>query len=124
MPKQARHMKMIYIKYFVIGKFGKGREFKLSSGYCLLNFAKLHNMRLTNTFFRHKPAHISTWEAMDRTSVRQDAASGNIIKTPYRNQIDCILTVNSFKCIQILDARSYGGMTTRSDHKIVLMKSK
>ena len=59
---------------------------------------------------------------MDRTSVRQDAASGNIRKTPYRNQIDYILTVNSFKGIQILDARSYGGMTTRSDHKLLLMK--
>ena len=44
----------------VIGKYGKG--IVNSNGVNLLNFAKLHNFRLANTFFKHKPSQISTWE--------------------------------------------------------------
>ena len=45
----------------VIGKYGKGDI--NSNGYHLINFAKINNLKLTNTFFKHKPSHISTWES-------------------------------------------------------------
>ena len=48
-----------------IGKYGKGKT--NNNGYHLLNFVKTHNLKLTNTYFKHKSTHRSTWEAPERT---------------------------------------------------------
>ena len=104
----------------VIGKYGKGAV--NSNGIHLLNFAKLHNFKLANTFFKHKPSHISTWEEPDHKNERIDANSNSIRRTPYRNQIDYICTVNNFRGMKILDAHSVGGMATTSDHRLVVLK--
>ena len=102
-----------------IGKYGKGMV--NSSGLHLLNFAKSHGIQLTNTFFKHKAAHISTWEAPDHMGKCTDSNSNTPRKSLYRNQIDYICTKKQYHGIKILDSRSYGGMSTRSDHKLVLM---
>ena len=104
----------------VIGKYGKGDA--NSNGIHLLNFAKLHNFKLTNTFHKHKPAHITTWEEPNHINGRIDANSQLPRRNPYRNQIDYILTVKDFRGISIFDSRSYGGMSTTSDHKLVMLK--
>ena len=102
-----------------IGKYGKGKV--NSNGIHLLNFAKLHGLRLSNTFFKHKPSQISTWECPDRISDQIDAVSNTIRRNPYRNQIDYICTKNDYKGIKVHDSRSYNVMTTNSDHKLVMM---
>ena len=102
----------------VIGKFGKG--IVNSNGTHLLNFAKLHNFRLVNTFFKHKPSQISTWEEPNHIGERIDANTNSIRRVPYHNQVDYICVANNFRDINVLDAHSVGGMETTSDHKLVI----
>ena len=42
----------------VIGKYGKGQV--NTNGTHLLNFSSINNLKLINTFFKHKPTHIRT----------------------------------------------------------------
>ena len=80
-----------------------------------MNFASIKNLKLVNTFFKHKLTHITTW-----TSPETPRGSG---RNSYRNQIGYIL-VRKHKDIRITNAHSYGGMMTPSDHKLVMMSCK
>lgn len=100
-----------------IGKYGKGTI--NDNGHSLLHFAKNNNLRLTNTLFKHKPAHITTWTCPERTNGCIDSKSGTPRKQPYRNQIDFICT-RVREDITVTNARSYGGTITKSDHKLVI----
>ena len=100
-----------------IGKYGKGELNE--NGQYLLEFAKQNDLRLTNTFFKHKPCHRTTWECPNRINEHIDSRSGNIRRNPYRNQIDYILIRNK-NSIKLYDSRSYGGMRTTSDQKPVI----
>lgn len=91
------------------------------NGELLLEFAEINNLKITNTFFKHRPAHITTWQCPLRTQEIIDSNSGTTRKNPYRNQIDYILIRNSNN-IQVFDSRSYGGFTCNSDHKPVIAK--
>ena len=96
-----------------IGKFGKG--FINSSGAILLEHLAKHEMVITNTLFQHKMCHRTTWTAPNRNFITHD---GTPRKNPIRNQIDYIIT----KCehqIFVKDSRSYGGIKTSTDHKLV-----
>ena len=97
----------------VIGKYGKGQV--NANGTELLNFSSISNLKLVNTFFKHKLTHNTTW-----TSPETPRGSR---RNSYRNQIDYIL-VRKRKGIKITDAQSYGGMMTPSDHKLVVMSCK
>lgn len=100
-----------------MGFFGKGTVNE--NGTYLLEFAKQHNLMLTNTVFEHKKCHRTTWTAPER--ICTDAKSGMPRRNPYRNQIDYIC-VRDFSRLQVLDSRSYGGTRTHSDHKMVVAK--
>ena len=104
-----------------VGKYAKSKINE--NGEILLEFAELQNLRLTNTFFKHKPAHMTTWQCPERTSQVIDSASGQPRKNPYRNQIDFILTRNSNN-IEVFNSRSYGGFSCNSDHKPVIAQIK
>ena len=104
----------------VIGKYGKGTV--NSNGIHLLNFTKLHNLRLANTFFKHKPSQTSTWEEPNHIAERIDATTKTVRRVPYRNQVDYICVSNNFRGINVLDAHSVSGMATTSDHKLIIMK--
>ena len=106
------------IYHSTIGKYGKGEI--NTNGYHLLNFAKTQNFKLTNTFFKHKPSHISTWESPTKFSNYSDKKSNAPRRSKYRNQIDYILTKHH-KGLNITNSRSYGGMNTTSDHKLVMI---
>ena len=67
---------------------------------------------ITNSAFKHKAAHITTWEA---TRINK---TNNTIKHIY-NQIDYVICPADQKC-NLKNARSYNGMSTFSDHRIVL----
>ena len=93
----------------VIGKYAKGEKMS-DNGRKLAEMCQRNNLILQNTVFKHKMAHRTTW-----TSPKQP-------KTPrrnlYRNQIDCILIRKQHLCLAT-NAKSYGGTTTTSDHKLV-----
>ena len=74
----------------VIGKYGKGQV--NTNRTHVLNFSTINNLKLVNTFFKHKPTHITTW-----TSPETPRGSR---RNSYRNQIDYIL-VRKHKGIRI-----------------------
>ena len=100
-----------------IGRYGKGEV--NSNGYHLLDFAVSHNFYLTNTCFKHKPSHITTWQRPEGIADKLDAKSNTVRRNPYRNQIDYILAQNNYKGIQISDSRSYS--MPFSDHRLVML---
>ena len=98
-----------------MGKYGKGKI--NSSGEFLMELAKENNLILTNTLFPHKLAHRTTWTSPERIK-DHNHHDGIPRKKPYRNQIDYILTKRLHKNL-ILNSRSYSGITTFTDHKLV-----
>ncbi len=66
-------------------------------------------MKLTNTLFQHKQAHTTIWEGPDKDGKKT------------RNQIDYIL-VRKEHCIFVTDSRSYAGLMSFSDHRMVIAK--
>ena len=98
-----------------MGKFGKGQI--NSNGRYLLETIAKHEMLLTNTTFDHKMAHRSTWTCPERINPHKDK-NGNTRRNPYRNQIDYILINNKFRCF-VTNSRSYSGIETETDHKLV-----
>ena len=85
------------------------------NGTHLLNFSSINNLKLVNTFFKHKPTHITTW-----TSPETPRGSR---RNSYRNQMDYIL-VRKSKVIRITNDHSYGRMMTPSVHKLLMMSCK
>ena len=103
-----------------MGNFGKG--IMNSSGKRLLETCKGQNLLLTNTLFQHKKAHRTTWEAPFRNFITR---SGEERRNPVRNQIDYIITrAEHRKNLFVTNARSYGGIWTDTDHKLVMTKFK
>ena len=90
-----------------MGRYGKGMA--NTNGEHLLEFARRNNLILTNTTFKHKLTHRTTWTGTKPANRRN----------PVRNQIDYILVRRNHR-IFVNDSRSYSGTTTHSDHKIVI----
>ena len=99
-----------------MGKYGKGEM--NSNGRCLLDMAQQNFLLLTNTLFKHKMAHRTTWTCPERTNEHCDR-NGNIRRNPYRNQIDYILVKKSHRLL-LENSRSYSGINTDSDHRLVI----
>ena len=81
------------------------------------------HLQLTNTFYKHKPAQLSTWTCLQRNQEIIDSNSGTNIRNPHRNQIGYIL-IRKYRNTTVHDSRSYGGFTCNSDHKPVIAKLK
>ena len=95
----------------VVGKYAKNKVNE--NGNLLTEFCKLHNLLMTNTIFKHKPSHQTTWiSPLPPTFPR---------KNPYRNQIDYILLRKNMNS-KVFDSRSFNSNFTRSDHKPVIAK--
>ena len=94
-----------------MGKYGKG---KISdNGYELLDMCNRNDLILTNTIFKHKMAHRTTWQAPENpTQMHHD---GNLRKNPVRNQIDYVIVRRTI-IKQVTNSRSYS--VTKSDHTI------
>ena len=91
-----------------VGKYGKG--LLNENGEYLLNMATRQNLTLTNTFFKHKMCHRTTWTCPEKVNTER--------KNPYRNQIDYIITrINTRK--MICNSRSYTNLNINTDHKLV-----
>ena len=96
-----------------MGHYGKG--IINSSGKKLLETCKQHNLVITNTLFKHKMCHRTTWEAPFRNFKTRE---GEERKNPVRNQIDYVITRKNHQKF-VMDSRSYGGIATETDHKLV-----
>lgn len=77
-----------------------------------------YKLILTNTLFQHKMAHRTTWECPERKTEHQDAQSKETRRNPYRNQIDYILTRTNHRNF-VTNSRSYSGIETYTDHRLV-----
>ena len=107
-----------------VGKFGKGEVNE--NGEHLIEFCENNDLCITNTLFKHKLAHITTWTSPFRNTYKDkngdtiplNGNDGKPRRNPFRNQIDFIITKIKHKVL-FQDSRSYGGCKTDSDHKLV-----
>ena len=91
----------------LIGRYYKGNKVDDNSEY-LIDFLLQNQLVATNTKFKHKLAHRTTWEC------------NNIHRyNPVRNQIDFILC-NSKTFSSVTNSRSYNGSKANSDHRLVI----
>ena len=86
----------------------------------MLETCKAQDLLLTNTLFQHKQAHGTTWEVPFRNFTTR---SGEERRNPIRNQIDYIATRIEHRKF-VTNARSYGGIWTDTDHKMVMTNFK
>ena len=95
----------------VVEKYAKNKVNE--NGNLLIEFCKLHNLLITNTIFKHKPSHQTTWiSPLPPTFPR---------KNPYRNQVDYILLRKNINS-KIFDSTSFNSNFTRSNHKPAIAK--
>ena len=94
-----------------MGKYGKGNL--NSNGEHLLEFLNRNQLNLTNTLFKHKLAHRATWISPGEFK--------NNRNNPVRNQIDYLIVKNESKH-KIRDSRSYSGIFTDTDHRLVKLE--
>ena len=99
-----------------MGSFGKGA--RNDNGEALLGFMTINGLFAANTCFKHSSRHVTT-----HTGYVKDWSAGRASKKtkPYYNQLDYILCKSNMKCM-FNDARSYGGTSKKSDHKLVIGK--
>ena len=99
-----------------ICNFGKGQV--NNNGEHLLETARKNQLCLTNTLFYHKMAHRTTWVCPECKQEHRDRY-GNIRRNPYCNQIDYILLKTQHRNM-LQKSRSYIGMNTSTDHRLVV----
>ena len=90
-----------------VGPFGKYH--KNLNQLPLINFLTLNELYATNTFFKHKLAHVTTFQQYSQPKNKVN---------PIRKQLDYVLAPFSWK-INNTNSRSYSGTLTKSDHRLV-----
>ena len=94
-----------------LGKFTRGRRNK--NGQRLVEFCEENGLAVTNSLFRHRASHRTTW-----VGHRRDEATGNT--KPIYNQIDFVLFPKN-RQQWVTNSRPYAGTTTNSDHRLVVV---
>ena len=92
------------------------------NGEKLIELCNLHDLQITNTFFKHKPTHQTTWTPPAPYKNVNDSKTNSLRKNPYSNQIDYIL-VRNCETTKITDSKSTTNKITMSEHKPVIMKT-
>lgn len=101
-----------------MGPWGFGRSNPSNNGERLLSFCLCNQLTITNTLFRHKPAHKATWYS--------PASAANPRSPPICTMIDYIITRRS-STTMFHDTRTYQGIQVSSnayDHRLVASKIK
>lgn len=101
----------------IVGKYAKNEMNE--NGEKLIEFCNAHNLRITNTFFKHKPIHQTTWTSPAPFKNIMDAQTKTLKRNPYRNQIDYIVVKNN-NITKTFDSRAHTTNITNSDHKPVI----
>ena len=95
-----------------LGNYSNGK--RNQSGQLLTEFCERNELFISNTSFQHPTKHRTTW------SQQRIEKNSNTVKNVY-NQIDYVLVEgNKKQCL--IDARSYAGTETFSDHRLVITK--
>ena len=81
----------------------------------------IYNLKLTNTFFKHKPIHLTTWQSPAPYLNITDCKTNTPRRSPFRNQIDYILVRNNTTA-KVFGSKATILTTTNSDHKPVIAK--
>ena len=76
----------------IIGKYAKS-EINVN-GEKMIEFCVMNNLKITNTFFKHKPIHLTTWQSPAPYVNITDCKTNTPRSNPFRNQIDYILVRN------------------------------
>ena len=93
-----------------LGKFSKGN--RNDNGEELINFCLKNNIFISNSAFKHKSCHITTWEGQWK-----DKSTGK--RFPIYNQIDFVLVPNWIKQ-NLRDSRTFAGISTNTDHRLLI----
>ena len=91
-----------------MGNYSRGT--RNQNGEDLVNFCEMNKLFICNSAFKHPARHITTW-------TNQRKMSNGEMKCTY-NQLDYILQDQKRA---LMDARSYAGAETSSDHNIMKM---
>ena len=83
-------------------------------------YTKENNLILTKTLFCHKLSHWTTWTSIEHVNPHL-SIDGTVRRNPYRNQIEYIIAKSIHRKL-FLDSRSYGNLSTPTDHKLVKAK--
>ena len=94
-----------------LGKYSRGRRNK--NGQRLVEFCEENGLVVTNSLFRHRASHRTTW-----VGERRDEPTGET--QPIYNQIDYVLVQKHLQK-WVTNSRPYAGTTTTSDHRLVVM---
>ena len=79
----------------IIGKYAKS-EINVN-GEKMIEFCVMNNLKITNTFFKHKPIHLTTWQSPAPYVNITDCKTNTLRRNPSRNQIDYVLVRNNTK---------------------------
>ena len=101
-----------------IARYGKGKM--NNNRRYLAEFALLNDLFLTNTKFKHKVCHRTTWTGLERRNEFKDK-NGEIRRNPFRNQIDYIL-IKRRDLPFVRNSHSYGGIGLNTDYKLVKLE--
>ena len=93
-----------------LGSYSKGK--RNENGDELVNFCITNNAFISNSAFKHKSAHITTWAGQ-----WTNKTSGCTV--PIYNQIDYILVPNWLRQ-NLIDSRTYSGIITNTDHRLLI----
>ena len=86
--------------------------------------SNLQNLRIANTFFKHKPIHLTTWQSQIAYQNVRDSKTNKARENPYRNQIDYVLVRNNTRTLRVTDKKATIDRITSSDHKPVILYTK
>ena len=100
----------------VVGRYSKGSEMN-ENGRELVECMFRNNILLTNTIFKHKMAHRTTWQGPERINEHKNK-NNEIRRNPYRNQVYYVMIRKSYRNF-VTDSRSYSGINTNTDHRLV-----
>ena len=82
----------------------------------MIEFCVMNNLKITNTFFKYKPIHLTTRQSpvpyVNITACKTNTPRRN----PFRNQIDYVLVRNSTNA-KVFDSKATISTTTNSNHK-------
>ena len=87
----------------------------------MIEFCLVNKLKITNTFFKHKPIHLTTWQSPAPYVNITDCKTNTPRRNPFRNQIDYILVRNNTNT-KVFDSKATISTTTNSDHKPVIAK--
>ena len=87
----------------------------------MIEFCVMNNLKITDTFFKHKSIHLTTWQSPAQYINIIDCKTNTLRRNPFKKQIDYILVRNNTNT-KVFDSKATISTTTNSDHKSVIAK--